>query len=144
MSTTAKRRLLIILLLGLIPWTVVTVSGTVTLVLPFGLIDAQSWRLLTLPEYLRLSGGRIAPFIEAWPLSVFLYAGTLVSAIGGVFGREDPRLTGGFLVLTAVGQLPFVFGLSQRFGYTAIPVGIVLMLAAAWWFYWPMVRASSG
>ncbi|MFC7190825.1 hypothetical protein ACFQL7_13935 [Halocatena marina] len=96
MSTTAKRRLLIVLLLGLIPWTVVTVSGTVTLVLPFGLIDAQSWRLLTLPEYLRLSGGRVAPFIEAWPLSVFLYAGTLVSAIGGVFGREDPRLTGGF------------------------------------------------
>lgn len=138
----AKQRLLVILALGLIPWTLVTItrSNSITFVLPFGLIDANSWHLLTLPEYLGHSGGQIAPFMEAWPIGTLLYACALVSAVSGVFGYEDPRLTGGFLVLTAVSQLPLVLGFSRRFGYTAIPVGTVLMLVAAWWVYWPLVK----
>lgn len=143
-KTTPKQRLLVVLALGLIPWTLITITSTntVTLALPFGLIDVNSWHLLTLPNYLRHSGEQIAPFMQAWPIGALLYVCALVSAVGGVFGYEDPRLTGSFLVLTAVSQIPLVLGFSRRFGYTAVPVGTVLMLAAVWWLYWPMVKVG--
>lgn len=136
----ARRRAFVVLALGVIPWTLITTTSTVTLVLPFGLVDANSWHLLTLFEYLYLSGGQIAPFLRAWPIGALLYVCGLMSAVGGIFGREDPRLTGGFLVLTAVSQIPLVLGFSRRVGYSVFPVGIVLMLVVVWWVYWPMVK----
>lgn len=145
-KTTPKQRLLVVLALGLIPWTLITITtttSTVTLVFPFGLVDTNSWHFLTLPEYLGHSGGQIAPFMEAWPIGALLYVCAFVGAVGGVFGYEDPRLTGSFLVLTAVSQIPLVLGFSRRLGYTAVPLGTVLMLVVAWWVYWPMVKGSA-
>lgn len=136
-----RRRLLVVAVLGLIPWTVVTSPGTVTLVFPFGLIDGNSGHLILIHEYLRLSGEQIAPFLRAWPIGVALYAGALSSAVGGLFGFEDARLTGGLLVVTAVSQLPLLAGVSRRMGYLALPVGIVLMVVVAWWI-WPLVTGA--
>jgi uncharacterized protein (TIGR04206 family) len=138
----AKRRLLAILVLGIIPWSVITTGGFVMLVFPFGFVNVDPWHLLTLPEYLRFSGGLTTRYIGMWPIGTLLYAVTLVSAVSGVFGYEDRRLTGGFLVSTALSQIPFVLGFAQRLKYSAYPVGIVLMFVVAWWFYWP-VRGSS-
>ncbi|MFC7155027.1 TIGR04206 family protein [Halomarina halobia] len=137
---TPNRRLFVLLALVAVPWTAVLVGGAVTLVYPFGLVDPASLHLTTLPDYLSYTRGRIPAFIQAWPIGVALYAAALLSAALGVVRREDPRLTGGLLVLTAVSQLPLVVGFSQRFGYTALPVGTVLLLAVAWWFYRPAVR----
>lgn len=139
-----RRRLLVVVALGLIPWAVITSPGTVTLVFPFGLMDVASGHLILVHEYLRFSGGQVAPFLRAWPIGVVLYAGALSSAVGGVFGFEDARLTGGLLVVMAVSQLPVLAGISRRIGYLALPVGIVLAVVVAWWVYWPMVTAGEG
>lgn len=141
---TAKRRLLAILALGIIPWTVVTTDGFVSLVFPFGLVTPDPFHLLTIFDYLRFSGGQVTQYIDTWPIGALLYVGTLVSAVVAAFGYENPRLTGGFLVFTALSQIPFVIGFSRRLEYTAFPVGTVLMLVVAWWFYWPAVRSSDG
>jgi uncharacterized protein (TIGR04206 family) len=137
----AKRRLLGILVLGIIPWSVIMTGGFVMLVFPFGFLNVDPWHLLTLPEYLRFSA-QTTQYIGAWPIGALLYAVTLLSAVGGVFGYEDRRLTGGFLVSTALSQIPFVLGFAQRLKYSAYPVGIVLMFVVAWWFYWPVTRRS--
>lgn len=137
----AWRRLLVVVALGVIPWTVIIAPESVTLLFPFGLVDGNSGHLVIVHEFLRLSGGQVAPFLRAWPIGVVLYAGTLLSAVGGLFGREDARLTGGLLVATAVSQLPVLAGVSRRMGYLALPVGVVLMLLAAWWM-WPLLRGS--
>lgn len=136
-----RRRLLVVTALGLLPWTIITSPGTVTLVFPFGLVDGASGHLILINEYLRFSGGQVAPFLRAWPIGVALYVGALSSAVGGVFGFEDARLTGGLLVVTAVSQLPLLAGVSRRMGYLALPVGIVFIVVVAWWI-WPMVAAG--
>jgi uncharacterized protein (TIGR04206 family) len=138
----AKGRLIVILVLGVIPWTVITTGGFVMLVFPFGFVNVDPWHLLTLLEYLHFSGGQTTQYIGMWPIGALLYAVTFLSAVSGVFGYEDRRLTGGFLVSTALSQIPFVLGFAQRLRYSAYPVGIVLMFVVAWWFYWPVGRSK--
>lgn len=135
----ARWRSFLVVALGVVPWVVVASPGTTTLVFSFGLVNLGSGHLITVHQYLQLSG-QIAPFLAAWPISGLVYLGALVSAVGGVFGREDPRLTGGLLVVSAVSQLPLVVGFGRRMGYLPIPVGIVLVVGVAWWLYWPVVR----
>lgn len=138
----AWRRLLVVVALGLLPWTVITSPGTATLVFPFGLLDVTSGHLVRIDEYLRFTGGQVAPFLRAWPIGVVLYGGTLLSAVSGVFGRENARLTSGLLVVTAVSQLPLLASVSRRMGYLGLPVGIVLMVVVAWWL-WPLMRKGN-
>ncbi|RRJ30230.1 TIGR04206 family protein [Halocatena pleomorpha] len=137
-----RRRLAVVVALGVIPWTVITSPTTITLLFPFGLVGVESGQLVLIHEYLRFTGGQVAPFLRAWPIGAVLYAGSLCSAIGGALGVKDARLTGGLLVATAVSHLPVLAGFSRRMGYLALPVGIVLMGAVAWWAYWPLVRAA--
>ncbi|UPM42462.1 TIGR04206 family protein [Halocatena salina] len=138
-----RQRVMVVVVLGVLPWTVITAPQSVTLVFPFGLVGVESGHLVLVHEYLRFTGGQVAPFLRAWPIGVVLYAGALVSAVGGVFGIEDVRLTTGLLVVTAVSQLPLLAGGTRRMGYLALPVGVVLMVVVAWWVYWPLVSSPS-
>jgi uncharacterized protein (TIGR04206 family) len=63
----------------------------------------------------------------------------LGSAIAGVVWREDPRITMGALVGAGLFQLGPFFGFNRRLGYVAVPVGTVVLLTVAWWYYWPLV-----
>lgn len=138
----ARRRLLAVIVLGLVPWTIVT-GAVLTFVFPFGLANTTPLHLTPLTDYLRFAGGFAAlpGFLRAWPTSVLLYLGALASAVGGVLGREDRRVTGGLLVLAGVSHLGLAVGF-LRTGRLAIPLGPILALALAWWWYWPALRRT--
>jgi uncharacterized protein (TIGR04206 family) len=141
-GTSAPWRLLAVAALALVPWTILS-SGVLTLLFPFGLVNTTPLHLTTLLEYRRFTGGfaGLPGFLQAWPTSVLLYLGALASAIGGVAGHEDRRVTGGLLVFTAIAHLGLAVGF-LRTGRLAVPLGPVLAVAVAWWCYWPAVRAT--
>jgi uncharacterized protein (TIGR04206 family) len=136
-----RRRLLALLALGIVPWTVV-VEGDVTLLFPFGLVNADPLHLTPLDDYLRFVRGFAAlpEHLRAWPVSVGCYLAALASALGGVAWREDPRVTGGLVVLVGLSHAGVAIGLSRGIGRIAFPIGPVLALGVAWWLYWPAVR----
>ncbi|EMA45194.1 TIGR04206 family protein [Halococcus saccharolyticus] len=140
-SSTPRRRLLVLLALGLVPWTVL-VGSEVTLLFPFGLVNANPLHLTPLNDYLRFARGFAAlpRYLQAWPVSVGCYLAGLASALVGVVWREDPRVTGGLIALAGLSHVSVAVGLSRGIGRLALPIGPVLALAVAWWFYWPAVR----
>jgi uncharacterized protein (TIGR04206 family) len=139
---SAKRRLLAVVVLALVPWTILS-SGVLTLLFPFGLVNTTPLHLTTLLEYRRFTGGfgALPGFLRAWPTSVVLYLGALASAFGGVVGHEDRRVTGGLLVLTGITHLGLAVGF-LRTGRLALPLGSFLAFALAWWCYWPTIRGT--
>ena len=139
----AVRRLLLVVAFAFVPWTVI-LGPARTFVFPFGLFSDDPWFLVPVHDYLRLSAyGRFA-YIDAWLIGAGLYLVAVLSALVGVLGVEDRRLTGGLLALAGVSQFPLAAGFSRRLGYVAVPVGSVLLIVAAWWLYWPDVRAWVG
>ncbi|MFC5969881.1 TIGR04206 family protein [Halomarina salina] len=134
----ALGRLLVVLGLGVVPWTVVA-GVDLTFVFPFGLLNDDPWTLVTLPDYLRLSVYGRSAAIESWLVGAGIYVGAVASALAGVAGWDDRRLTGGLLVLAALNQFPLAYAFSRRPGTLAVPFGSVLLLIAAWWLYWPAV-----
>ncbi len=136
-GASAPRRLLAVVVFGVVPWTILS-GGVFTLIFPFGLVNTTPLHLTTLLDYLRLTGGFAAlpEFLRAWPTSVLLYSGALASAVGGVLGREDRRVTGGLLVLAGITHLGLAVGF-LRTGRLALPLGPFLAFALAWWLYWP-------
>lgn len=136
-----RRRLLVLLALGLVPWTVL-VGSEVTLLFSFGLVNANPFHLTPLDDYLRFARGFAAlpRYLQAWPVSVGCYLAALASALVGVVWREDPRVTGGLVVLTGLSHATVAVGLSRGIGRLALPLGPVLALTIAWWCYWPAVR----
>lgn len=144
MDASAARRFLVLVALGVLPWTVL-VGESLTLVFAFGLLNTNPLHLTTLYDYLfRFTGGFAAlpTYLRAWPVSVLLYLGSLVSALSGVVWREDLRVTGGLLALAGVSHVSLAVGLSRGIGRMALPTGTVLLLAVAWWLYWPALRRT--
>ncbi|MFD1512430.1 TIGR04206 family protein [Halomarina rubra] len=135
----AVRRFAVVLALGLVPWTVVA-GRDLTFVFPFGLLNDDPWFLVTVPEYLQYSRYGRAAAIDSWLVGAGVYTGALVSALAGLSGWDDRRLTGGLLVVAGVSQFPLAQWFSLRPGIVAVPVGSVLLLVAAWWHYWPAYR----
>ncbi len=138
-----NRRLLALLVVPLVPWSVVIARGEVTLVFAFGLVDPVPLHFANLYDYLFVYTRVLPEFILAWPVGVVLYAAAVTGAVVGVaLGREDHRVTGLLLVLAGLTQVSMALGFSRRAGYVALPVGTVLCLALAWWFEWPAVRET--
>jgi len=135
------RRLLAVAAAGVVPWTVV-VGPDLTLVFPFGLVNDNPWFLVNALDYLRLTPGGRAAYIDAWLIGAALYGVALALAALGTVDVEDPRLTGGLLVCAALSQFPLAAGFTRRIGYVAVPVGSVLLLGVAWRWYWPAVGAA--
>ncbi|WEL21384.1 TIGR04206 family protein [Halorhabdus sp. BNX81] len=133
-------RLLAVLALLVVPWTVLLSGGYVTLVMPWGLFDPFGPYVTLLPEYLTATGSGPPPFLSAWPLGVGIY----MLAVGGVtlelFDRGDPRVTAGLLVLVGVTQLTVSWGFFRRGGYVVVPLGTLVAWTLVWWFYWPDLR----
>ena len=140
-SSASRRRLLALLALGLVPWTVV-VEGDVTLLFPFGLVNADPFHLTPLDDYLRFARGFAAlpEYLQAWPVSVGCYLAALASALGGVVWSEDRRVTGGLIALVGLSHVTVAVGLSRAIGRLALPLGPVLAFAIAGWLYWPAIR----
>ena len=139
----AARRFLVAFALGLVPWTVL-VAADPTFVFAFGLLNADTRSLVWVHDDLRLSPYGRSAAIDSWLVGAGVYVAALASALGGVHGREDRRLTGGVLVVAGVSQVPLVGAFSRRPGTLALPFGSALLLVAAWWLYWPAVAAWAG
>lgn len=138
--STPGRRLATLAALAFVPWTVILIYGEVTLVFPFGLVNTNPPALVDLYTLLS-SGGGLPRNPELLPASVLLYAGALGSAAAALVDREDPRLTAGLLVFAGLAHLGVTYAVAHRLRYTPFPLGALLLIAAAWWFYWPSVRA---
>ena len=142
----AARRSLVVLGLAAIPWSVQTFpGGAVTFLFPWGLVTVPPVHVTTLYGYLFVHTVGLPDYILAWPTSVALYALALASAlVGRLVGREDPRVTGGLLVLVGVAQLSLAWGFTVQPGRIAWPTGTLACWAVAWWLYAPLVRVPSG
>lgn len=143
--STPWRRLLAVALLAAVPWTVVLVGGEYTALFAFGLFNTNPPQLVTLYAYLfRFTAGpaTLPEYLVAWPTSFLLYCGALASALGGVLGREDRRVTAGLLIFAGLAQLSVALGLSRVTGRLAIPLGTACLWVLAWWFYWPDLRGT--
>jgi len=137
------RRLLAILAVGVVPWTVVFVGGDATLVLSIGLLDPTTLTLTDVYAYTFVHTRGLPASLFAWPLGAALYLLALGSALlGTATGHEDRRVTAGLLVLVALTQLTVAWGLTTRLGTVAVPLGSVAALAVVALMEWPAIRGS--
>jgi uncharacterized protein (TIGR04206 family) len=139
-NSTPRRRLLVLLALGAVPWTVVIIGDQLTLFFPFGVLNTDPVALVDLLAWFG-GGGGLPRNPELLPLSYLFYLGALLSALAGLWDREPTRLTAGLLVLAGVTHLGVAYSVLHRIAYVPLPAGALLAVAAAWWFYWPDLRA---
>ena len=125
-----------------IPWLVVVSNGEVGLVFAWGLFNPDTWHVTTLDAYLFVHTRGLPDYLLAWPIAVVLLFGAITSAIAGRWGREDPRLTGGLLVLVGLLILVTARGIGRPSSVIGLPVGTVAVWFVALWVYWPLITRS--
>jgi len=130
--------------LSIVPWVALpNGGGELTFVMSWGLVNTNPWHALGLPAYLGATRGfgTLPWSLQVWPISFGFYIGAVASAASGVLiDREDPRLTAGLLVLSAVGSTIVWSRLAGRGISGPIPVGVIATAVVVWWFYWPALR----
>jgi uncharacterized protein (TIGR04206 family) len=143
MDRGPRRRLIAVVVAGLVPWTVVLIGAELTLVFSFGLFNTNPPELLSVYSYFIRFTGALPQFIESWGSGVLLYVFALISAVVGVVWREDVRLTALALAGAGLTQFPVFLGFNRRLNYVAVPVGSLVLLAVVWWYYLPAIRADT-
>ncbi len=130
------RRVSVLVAVALVPWTAVSANGFVSWFLPIGILNLGPLELTTIFEYYLLYTRNLPPYLNAWGLSVALFAVGFVSALAGLFWREDARVTASMFVLAGFGQLLFALGFFRRGpGYAAVPIGTLLLWGVVWRYY---------
>jgi uncharacterized protein (TIGR04206 family) len=139
---TDRASFVVLLLLLALPWSVQTFSrGGATYVFAWGLFTLDPPHATFIWDFFFRYTQGLPGYIYAWPVSVACYVLAVGSGLAGlVFGREDPRVTGGLLVVAAVAQLSLARGFSVQPSRTAWPLGSVAFVAVAWWLYWPAAK----
>ena len=144
-GSSPRRRLVAVAFLGLLPWTVILLDGEASLVFGFGLVNTNPPMLVNVYEYLFVYTGRLPQRLQAWPAGVVLHAGALASAIRGLRGLEDARLTGGLLAFAGVAHARVAYGLHRAFmspggAVAVVPLGSLATWAVVYWYYLPLAR----
>lgn len=147
---TPRRRLAVLLVLLVAPWTVILVGDDVaTLIFLPALVTAPGGAGTGAPVHvvplweLFAAGGGLPRNAELLPASVLLYLSGLASAAWGALrGREDARVTASLLLLAAVTHLGVAFAFRHRPAYAPVPVAPVVLLGVVWWYYWPALREA--
>jgi uncharacterized protein (TIGR04206 family) len=138
-----RRRLLLVALLGVLPWSVVQSPTVTTLFFPFGFLNLETQtHVVTIYDYLFVHTQGLYQFVYAWPLGVLLYLLALGSAALGLVDREDRRVTAGLLALVGLTQLQFALGWGSLPGRLGIPVATITTLTLVWWVYWPDLKGA--
>jgi uncharacterized protein (TIGR04206 family) len=128
-----RRRVLVILVAGLVPWVVVPYEVGTSLVFSFGLVQPEPLGLETVTRYVLVDTGRLPARLLAWPTATFLYALAVASTALSVFDREDRRVTTGLFALAGLDVLYFAVAFSTvRLRVVAIPLGVLVLWLAAW------------
>jgi len=79
--------------------------------------------------------------LVGWPVATLLWFLALASGVSGLtIGREDPRVTGGLLVLAGLSLLPVARSVGRPPGVLVVPVGAVALWVVAWWKYGHALR----
>ena len=147
---TSRRRLVAVAALLAVPWTVLLIDRGGTVInglFPLFVLDYNSGvdpavRLIPVWRFFA-AGGAIPRNPELWPASILLHLVALAStAVGVLFDREDPRVTGGALALAGLAGLGVTLSFAHRLRYTPVPVGALVACALAWWYYWPAIRTA--
>ena len=144
MVADSRRRLAVVALLGLLPWTILVIGSELTLVFPAGLVNTDPLQFVSIYDFFVRYTDGLPSFIVSWRTGVLLYLVALASALSGVVWREDLRITALALVGAALSQVGVFLGFNRRLGSVALPVGTVVILTAVWWYYWPLLTAGAG
>ena len=125
------RRLLLIISLVAVPWSVQVFStGDVTFLFAWGLFNTNPPNVTTIWDFLLRFTMGLPDYILAWPLGVACYLVAVASAaFGAVTGREDVRLTAVALGLAGLTQLQLARGFSLQPNRVAWPLGTVVLWA---------------
>ncbi|KAB1189292.1 TIGR04206 family protein [Haloferax sp. MBLA0077] len=136
--TPERARLLLVLAVGVVPWSVQTfTTGSTTFLFAWGLVSPSSGSLTTITDFFFRFTMGLPDYILVWPVGVACYVVALGSSLSGyLFGREDVRITAAGLVLAGVTQLEVARGFSVQPGRTAWPLGTILLWAVAGYLYW--------
>jgi uncharacterized protein (TIGR04206 family) len=135
LSTAAlgRRRVLLVLAAGVIPWILVPYEAGASLVFSFGLVRPGSLSPESVLAYVFVDTGALPPRLLAWPIASLLYALAVASTALALIDREDRRVTAGLLGLTGLDLLYFAVAFSAvRLGVVAIPLGVAVLWLAAW------------
>jgi uncharacterized protein (TIGR04206 family) len=134
-TAPVRRRLALVLLPLLLPWSVQVFSrADATLLFPWGLVNTNPPGVTDLYSFLFVYTAGLPDYILAWPLSVALYLVGVASVVAGaVAGRayEDRRVTAAALVCAGVAQLSLAYGFSVQPYRTAWPTGTLVLVAVA-------------
>lgn len=139
-SRPPRRELLVLVAIGLLPWTVIAWPGGVQFVALWGLLNPATLHVVSLPEYLFVLTAGLPDRLLAWPASGVLYAAGLAATVAGWWARADVRLRAGLFGLAAIAHLGFAVGVATRGAAEVVPVGPVLVAVAIWWFHWPTIQ----
>ncbi|KAB1196864.1 MULTISPECIES: TIGR04206 family protein [Haloferax] len=138
-------RLVLVLVVGVVPWSVQTFStGATTLLFAWGLLTPSPLSITTITDFFFRYTAGLPDYILVWPVGVVCYVVAVASALSGtIFGREDVRITAAGLALAGVTQLEVARGFSVQPGRTAWPLGTVVLWAVAGFVYWSHKEATS-
>lgn len=140
------RRLACLLAIPFTPWLVLVYPDGFDLVFAWGLLNVDPPGVVWLHEYLFVHTQGFASLPDhllAWPLSALFYVGAVANAALSIADREDRRVTAGLLLLAAATNLRMWAGLSIG-SASAVPLGAVLLVLAAWWFHADALRSAVG
>jgi len=140
----ARARVAWIVLAGLVPWLVVAVDypgSSMMLVFAAGFVTPDPLHVTTLPTYLAVLSRGLPRSLVGWPVATLLWFLALASGVSGLtIGREDPRVTGGLLVLAGLSLLPVAHSVGRPTGVLVVPIGTVALWVVAWWKYGHALR----
>ncbi|WP_188876423.1 TIGR04206 family protein [Halarchaeum grantii] len=142
------RRLLVLVAVGLPPWTVIQwSSGTGAngygAYFAYGIGDVAGPlgpHFTPLPTYVSQAVLN-AYWLQAWPTAAFLYGCALASAALALVGREDRRVTAGLLAMAGASAGLHATGLVVHNARLAVlPLGTLLLWTAALALYRDALR----
>ncbi|PSP33137.1 TIGR04206 family protein [Halobacteriales archaeon QH_10_67_22] len=132
-SLLSRRRVLLVVAAGLVPWVVVPYETGASLVFSFGLVTPPSLALESVVRYVAVDTVALPPRLLAWPVASLLYALAVASTALALVGREDRRVTAGLFGLAGLDVLYFALTFSTlRLRVLALPLGVVVLFLAAW------------
>jgi uncharacterized protein (TIGR04206 family) len=133
LTAVGRRRLLLVLAAGLVPWVVVPYESGASFVFSFGLVSPPPVRVESVVQYVLVDTVALPPSLLAWPTATVLYFLALASTTLAVVGHEDRRVTTGLFALTGIDLVYFAVAFSSaRLRVVALPLGVILLWLAAW------------
>lgn len=118
------RRVLLVLLAGVLPWAVVTWDTGWYPVFSAGFASLHPLSFEFLPTY--LATAYVSASFAALATGALMYVLALASALAG---DPDARVTAGLLVLAGFSVASFAWGVSKQQGILTVPLGTLWLWA---------------